>query len=98
MRRKNLHNPVTDGTIDADITTVADNFWGVDLNRNSSQGFGLQNGSSSSVTSLIYRGRSRTRSRRCSRCSRRRRSTCRAPSLLDSDTHSFGQGLPCAAA
>jgi Zinc carboxypeptidase len=56
MRRKNLRSPQTGGFIDSDIETVADNFWGVDLNRNSAQGFGQQGGSSSSVTSLIYRG------------------------------------------
>ena len=55
MRRKNLRNPNTQGAIDAEIATVADNFWGVDLNRNSAQGFAQANRSSSSVTSLIYR-------------------------------------------
>ncbi|HLG52514.1 MAG TPA: M14 family zinc carboxypeptidase [Steroidobacteraceae bacterium] len=55
MRRKNLRNPETQGAIDSDIVTVGDNFWGVDLNRNSAAGFGQQNRSSSSVTSLIYR-------------------------------------------
>jgi hypothetical protein len=54
MRRKNLRNPNTQGPVDSDIATIADNFWGVDLNRNSAPGFGQQ--SSSSVTSLIYRG------------------------------------------
>ena len=56
MRRKNMRNPETQGTVDEDISTVFDNFWGIDLNRNSSAGFGDNNGSSSSVTSLIYRG------------------------------------------
>ena len=56
MRRKNLRNPVTQGFIDSNLGTVADNFWGIDLNRNLSQGFGQANGSSSSLTSLIYRG------------------------------------------
>lgn len=55
MRRKNLRNPSTLGAIDTDLATVADNFWGVDLNRNSAQGFGLFGRSSASVTSLIYR-------------------------------------------
>lgn len=55
MRRKNLRNPATQGAIDTDLATVADNFWGVDLNRNSAQGFGLFGRSSASVTSLIYR-------------------------------------------
>jgi hypothetical protein len=55
MRRKNLRNPVTNGAIDSEIGTVADNFWGVDLNRNSAQGFGQQGASSTSVTSLVHR-------------------------------------------
>ncbi len=56
MRRKNLRNPVTQGAIDSDIGTIADNFWGIDLNRNSSQGFGLYDRSSTLVTSLVHRG------------------------------------------
>ena len=56
MRRKNLRDPTTASTIDADIATVADNFWGVDLNRNNAEGFGQSGESSPSVTSLIYRG------------------------------------------
>jgi hypothetical protein len=56
MRRKNLRNPETNGAIDFDIATVADNFWGVDLNRNSQQGYGQQNRSSTRTTSLVYRG------------------------------------------
>jgi hypothetical protein len=56
MRRKNLRNPETNGFIDSDIATVADNFWGVDLNRNSQQGYGQQNRSSTSPTSLVNRG------------------------------------------
>lgn len=55
MRRKNLRHPGTQGAIDTDIASVADNFWGVDLNRNSAQGFAQAGRSSSSVTSLIYR-------------------------------------------
>jgi hypothetical protein len=55
MRRKNLRNPTTQGTIDSSIATVADNFWGVDLNRNSAEGFGQQGGSSMLLTSLVYR-------------------------------------------
>jgi Zinc carboxypeptidase len=58
MRRKNLRNPMTSGPMDADLATVADNFWGVDLNRNFAQGFAQANRSSSSTTSLIYRGAS----------------------------------------
>ena len=56
MRRRNLRNPNNGMAIDDTIDTVADNFWGVDLNRNSPQGWGRNNGSSASVTSLVYRG------------------------------------------
>ncbi|MCH8931330.1 MAG: hypothetical protein IIA98_10530, partial [Proteobacteria bacterium] len=57
MRRKNLRNPVSLGLVDADLATVGDNFWGVDLNRNSPIGFGLNNGSwgQGRETSLIFR-------------------------------------------
>ncbi|MBA3562941.1 MAG: hypothetical protein H0W33_02820 [Gammaproteobacteria bacterium] len=56
MRRKNLRNPVNGSALDASLATVADNFWGVDLNRNSAEGFAQNAGSSSSVTSLVYHG------------------------------------------
>jgi hypothetical protein len=56
MRRKNLRDSATQGAADEDIATLGDNFQGVDLNRNSAEGFGLNDGSSSSVTSLVYRG------------------------------------------
>ncbi len=56
MRRRNLRNPGTNLPIDDTIDTTADNFWGVDLNRNSPQGWGLNGGSSTQVTSLVYRG------------------------------------------
>ena len=56
MRRKNLRNPQTLAAIDANLATVADNFWGVDLNRNAAQGFGQYSRSSASVTSLVHRG------------------------------------------
>ena len=56
MRRKNLRNPATNGFIDSDIGTIADNFWGVDLNRNAAQGFGQQGASTDLVTSLVYHG------------------------------------------
>ena len=58
MRRKNMRNPQTQGAIDEDLATVGDNFWGIDLNRNSVDGFGQGGGSSASETSLIYRGAS----------------------------------------
>lgn len=60
MRRKNLRHPETYGPIDSDIQTVDDNFFGVDLNRNSDIGYGnpaeraLR--SAGLLTSLVYRG------------------------------------------
>ena len=75
MRRKNLRNPVTDGFIDSDITTVADNFWGVDLNRNSSPGYGqLRPQQREPDEPRLSRHVRRIPSRSCSPCSRRRRS------------------------
>ena len=56
MRRRNLRNPNTGLPIDDTIDTTGDNFWGVDLNRNSPQGWGMNDGSSPDITSLIYRG------------------------------------------
>lgn len=56
MRRRNLRNPNTNLPIDNTIDTTSDNLWGVDLNRNAPQGWGLNGGSSPSVTSLVYRG------------------------------------------
>lgn len=91
MRRKNLRNPVTNGAIDADITTVADNFWGVDLNRNSSQGYGQQNGSSSSVTSLIYRGTAPNSEPEVLALQEAATLGPAARLRFFSDTHSFGQ-------
>ncbi len=57
MRRKNLRNPVTLGLVDTNLSTIGDNFWGVDLNRNNAVGFGLNNGSwgQGRETSLIFR-------------------------------------------
>jgi len=55
MRRKNLR--ATDGTdtlIDSDLNTSEDNFFGVDLNRNNAQGYGL--GGSTNPTARRYRG------------------------------------------
>ena len=56
MRRRNLRDPTTNNAIDNTIETTNDNFWGIDLNRNSPVGWGLNGGSSASVTSLLYRG------------------------------------------
>ena len=56
MRRRNMRNPNTNLPIDDTIDTTADNFWGIDLNRNSPEGWGLNGGSSRQVTSLVYRG------------------------------------------
>jgi len=56
MRRRNLRDPTTNNAIDNTIDTTNDNFWGIDLNRNNPVGWGLNDGSSASVTSLLYRG------------------------------------------
>jgi hypothetical protein len=91
MRRKNLRNPNTQGAIDADLTTVADNFWGVDLNRNSAQGYGQANRSSSSVTSLIYRGTSPATEPEILALQQAATLGPAARLRFYSDTHSFGQ-------
>jgi hypothetical protein len=91
MRRKNLHNPQTGSAIDSDIGTVADNFWGVDLNRNSAQGFGQQGGSSGSVTSLIYRGSAAASEPETLALQQAATLGPAARLRLYSDTHSFGQ-------
>lgn len=57
MRRKNLHNPQNGGVVDNNLSTVADNFFGVDINRNYSPGF-RSVAANSSVTSLIHAGSS----------------------------------------
>jgi hypothetical protein len=56
MRRKNMSHPTRDTPVDEDLDTIDDNFYGVDVNRNSADGFGLNNGSSDLTTSLIYHG------------------------------------------
>jgi hypothetical protein len=91
MRRKNLRNPTTGGTIDADIATVADNFWGVDLNRNNAEGFAQSGQSSGSVTSLIFRGPSPDTEPET--LALHQAATLGPASRLRfySDTHSFGQ-------
>jgi hypothetical protein len=91
MRRKNLRSPVTQGAIDSNLDTVADNFWGVDLNRNSAAGFGQQNGSSSSVTSLIYRGTAPATEPEILALQAAAALGPAARLRLYSDTHSFGQ-------
>ncbi|MDH3646177.1 MAG: M14 family zinc carboxypeptidase [Gammaproteobacteria bacterium] len=55
MRRKNLRNP-SGGVVDNQLDTTDDSFFGVDLNRNSVHGYGLNGGSSANPISLIYRG------------------------------------------
>jgi len=45
MRRKNLRNP-SGGVVDNQLDTTDDSFFGVDLNRNSVHGYGLNGGSS----------------------------------------------------
>jgi hypothetical protein len=91
MRRKNMRNPQTQGAVDEDITTVFDNFWGIDLNRNSSAGFGENNGSSSSETSLIYRGTSPASEPEIAALQSAAALAPAARLRLYSDTHSFGQ-------
>jgi hypothetical protein len=91
MRRKNLRNPVTDGVVDGDIGTVADNFYGVDLNRNSPQGFGQGGGSSASTTSLIYRGMSPSSEPEILALQQAATLGPESRLRLYSDTHSFGQ-------
>ncbi|HJQ73821.1 MAG TPA: M14 family zinc carboxypeptidase, partial [Gaiellaceae bacterium] len=91
MRRKNLRDPLTNGTIDADINTVPDNFYGVDLNRNSAQGFGQAGGSSSSETSLIYRGPSPASEPEIQALQAAATLGPESRLRFYSDTHSFGQ-------
>ncbi len=91
MRRKNLRNPVTQGVVDSNIGTVADNFWGVDLNRNSSSGFGLHGRSSASVTSLIYRSGAPSTEPEILALQNAATLGPAARLRLFSDTHSFGQ-------
>lgn len=91
MRRKNLRNPVTQGVVDSSIGTVADNFWGVDLNRNSAQGYGLYNRSSASVTSLIYRAAAPNTEPEVLALQGAATLGPAARLRLFSDTHSFGQ-------
>ncbi len=55
MRRKNMRGPFGPN-VDDDIFATADNFYGIDLNRNSQHGFGHNGGSSINAVSLVYRG------------------------------------------
>ena len=55
MRRKNLHAP-GNTKVDDSLGTTGDNLYGIDLNRNMKHGFGENDGSSDSFTSLVYRG------------------------------------------
>jgi zinc carboxypeptidase len=91
MRRKNLRNPQNDGAIDSDIGTIADNFWGIDLNRNSSQGYGLQGGSSTLQTSLIYRGAAANSEPEILALQQAATLGPASRLRLFSDTHSFGE-------
>lgn len=56
MRRKNLRNASSGQPIDDDIDNTADNFQGVDLNRNNPRGWGINGGSSPDPVSLVFRG------------------------------------------
>lgn len=55
MRRKNMRL-TSGGTIDENLDTTDDSFFGIDLNRNSVHGWGQNNASSNNVVSLVYRG------------------------------------------
>ena len=90
MRRKNMRNPQTQGAVDEDLSTVFDNFWGVDLNRNSVDGFG-QGSSSASETSLEYRGASPATEPEIAALQNAAALAPTARLRLYSDTHSFGQ-------
>ena len=91
MRRKNLRNPQTNGFIDSDIATVADNFWGVDLNRNGAQGFGELGASASLVTSLVYHGAEPETEPEFAALRQAASLGPESRLRLFSDTHSFGQ-------
>ncbi len=56
MRRKNLRNLTNNLSIDQEISTSDDNFFGIDLNRNQPTGFGNPQRSSSNQVSLVHRG------------------------------------------
>jgi len=91
MRRKSMRNPQTQGAIDEDLATVGDNFWGIDLNRNSVDGFGQGGGSSGSETSLIYRGASPASEPEIAALQSAATLAPVARLRFFSDTHSFGQ-------
>ena len=91
MRRKNMRNPRTQGPIDEDLATFGDNFWGIDLNRNSVNGFGQGGGSSPSETSLIYRGVSPATEPEIAALQTAATLAPAARLRFYSDTHSFGQ-------
>jgi hypothetical protein len=88
-----MRNPQTQGAIDEDLATVGDNFWGIDLNRNSPDGF-AQGGplnNSASETSLIYRGTSPATEPEIAALQTAATLAPAARLRLYSDTHSFGQ-------
>jgi len=91
MRRKNLRNPQTNGFVDSEIATVADNFWGVDLNRNAAQGFGQQGASTSLLTSLVYHGPAPDSEPEFLALQQAATLGPESRLRLYSDTHSFGQ-------
>jgi hypothetical protein len=90
MRRKNMRNPQTQGAIDEDLATVGDNFWGIDLNRNSVDGFG-RGSSSGSETSLEYRGTSPASEPEIAALQLAAALAPLSRLRLYSDTHSFSQ-------
>jgi hypothetical protein len=91
MRRKNLRNPLTSDPVDADLETVQDNFYGVDLNRNWPQGWGRSGGSSTSGTSLVFRGEMPESEPEVLALQEAAALGPESRLRLYSDTHSFGQ-------
>lgn len=90
MRRKNMRHPSAT-TVDEDIFATADNFFGVDLNRNSPHGFGLNNGSSSNTISLVYRGAAAAREPEIRALQAATELAPRDRLRLGIDVHSFSQ-------
>ncbi|MBT8447239.1 MAG: hypothetical protein KJO38_08835, partial [Gammaproteobacteria bacterium] len=56
MRRKNLRHPARTEPVDESLQTTDDNFFGVDLNRNHTEGFMNPARSSGNPVSLVYHG------------------------------------------
>lgn len=92
MRRKNLRHPSNGDTpIDQSLASGEDNFFGVDLNRNSAQRFGLNGGSSADPVSLVYRGAAPESEPETAALQAAAALAPAARLRLYSDLHSFGQ-------